>query len=84
MHNPLRIPLISLSVALGFVVSALIVAQPLAPPALPAGAVASADEAAALGQAPPPVGAQRERQSARMNLAMPYYSFARLLPRRES
>lgn len=81
MHNPLRIPLISLSVALGFVVSALIVAQPLAPPA---GAVASADEAAALEQAARPVGAPRERQNARMNLAMPYYSFARLLPRRES
>jgi len=83
MHTKLRSTLTSLSVAVGFVAGTLMLAQPLASDAVSVADVATSDSALA----PQTVAAavpQRERHSARVNLAMPYYSFARLLPRRES
>lgn len=85
MHNKLRVTLTSLSVALGFVAATLMLAQPVA-------SVAVLDRGAAVRERAPNQGdaaaaaaaAEHDRHSARFNLTMPYYSFARLLPRRES
>jgi hypothetical protein len=83
MHNKLRTTLTSLSVALGFVASTLMLAQPLAPSAMRSASI-SAVESESAPQAAADDTLDRERRSARVNLTMPYYSFARLLPRRES
>ncbi len=83
MHNKLRTTLTSLSVALGFVASTLMLAQPLAPEAMRAASTV-AIESESTPQAAADDTLDRERRSARVNLTMPYYSFARLLPRRES
>jgi len=83
MHNKLRTTLTSLGVALGFVASTLMLAQPLESETMQvAGNVRIDSESAP--QTATQAAPDRERQSARVNLTMPYYSFARLLPRRES
>lgn len=83
MHNKLRVTLTSLSVALGFVAGTLMLAQPVAPLAARDG-VTTVRENASAPRDTTAGAANHDRHSARFNLTMPYYSFARLMPRRES
>jgi len=78
MYAKLKTHLIGLTVALGFVLAGYGFGEP------PMASQAPASPAEALAQADDATAGKERRGALKRHLAMPYVSFASLLPRRES
>jgi len=83
MPSKLRSTTTGLFVALTFAAATALVGEPVPAPAT-IGSMSLERAVAAPALAPEDAPATQKRRSVRLNLSMPYYSFGRLLPRRES
>lgn len=83
MNSKLRSTTVGLFAALTFAAATALVGEPV-PASAEMGTTSLQGAMATPESTSVDAPATRKRQTVRVNLAMPYYSFGRLLPRRES
>ncbi|MDX2298590.1 MAG: hypothetical protein NW204_02595 [Xanthomonadaceae bacterium] len=84
MYSKMRNTAFGMFAALTFAATSALVGEPVPAAANLTATVLDGAVVVSTASEPTQAPATRKRQSVRLNLAMPYYSFGRLLPRRES